>query len=84
MDEASFDHEGPHAGDGRGNRSLRELPGERVFVQSWSPGSPLFELIDVDALERMANELLDRLEWELDRMAEDYVVQEEIDRRLGN
>jgi hypothetical protein len=83
LDEASFDQEGPHAGDGRGNRSLRELPGERIFVQSWSPGSPLFELIDVDALERMASGLLDRLAWEVDRMVEDYVVQEEIDRRRG-
>jgi hypothetical protein len=83
LDEASFDEEGPHAGDGRGNRSLRELPGGRIFVQSWSTGSPLFTLIDVDALERMSRGLLDRLEWELNRMAEDYVVQEEIDRRVG-
>jgi hypothetical protein len=83
LDEASFDRNGPHAGDGRGNRSLRELPGERIFVQSWSPGSPLFELIDVEALERMSSGLLNRLGWELNRMAEDYLVQEEIDRRRG-
>lgn len=84
LDEATFDEEGPHTDPkGRVNRSLRDLPGSRVLVQSWSPGSPLFDLIDVDKLEQLGRSLLDRLDRELDSMAEDYFVQQEIDRRRG-
>lgn len=82
LDEAALDEDGPHAGSS-GNRSLRDLPGSRVLVQSWRSGSPLFDLIDVEKIESLASALLDRLERELDEMAEDYVVQAEIDRRRG-
>lgn len=84
LDEAALDEEGPHAGsDGRTNRSLRDLPESRVLVQSWQPGSALFDLIDVEKIERLARTLLDRLDRELDQMAEDHFVQAEIDRRRG-
>lgn len=86
LDEAAFDETGAHAGENekkKKNWSLRDLPGGRLLIQSWSPQSPLFDLIDVDKLDALAGVLLDRLERELDSMAEDYFVQEETDRRRG-
>lgn len=84
LDEAVFDEAGAHAGVASSrNRSLRELPGSRVLVQTWTEGSPLFDLLDVAQLEAIARELLARLDAEMDALVEDYVVQAEIDRRRG-
>lgn len=84
LDEASFDQSGAHAGPTSGqNRSLRELPGSRLLVQSWSPDSPLFDLLDVAQLETIASELLTRLDVEMNALVDEYVVQAEIDRRRG-
>lgn len=86
LDAATFDEGGPHAdprAKGGQARDLRALPGSRILIQSWSPGSPLFDLLDVDQLSAIARQLLDRLDDELNDTVEDYVVQQEIDRRLG-
>lgn len=82
LDEAALEEEGAYAGES-GNRSLRELPGSRLLVRSWEPGSPLFDLLDVEKIEGLSVDLLGRLERELDELAEDYVVQAEIDRLRG-
>lgn len=86
LDEASLDEEGPYAdpqGTGIKGKSLRELPKARLLIRTWSPGSRLFDLIDVDQLDTMARKLLDQLEAELDAMAEDNAVQHAIDWDRG-
>lgn len=83
LDSALFDDTGTAVTDpiDRRQTGLKRIGGPSV--QSWNPGGPLFALVDVDALRLLSRELSDRLKGLLDDMAEDYVVQAEIDRMRG-
>lgn len=83
LDSALFDDAGTARADpsDRTAAALRALDGLRV--QSWDPSGPLFALVDVEALRRLSREVTDRLYGLLDDVAEDYMVQAEIDRLRG-
>jgi hypothetical protein len=83
LDTALFDEDGVATADptDKGAWSLRALGA--LPVQSWAPDGPLFALVDVGALQRLSGEILGRLGALMDAIAEDYFVQQEIDRRLG-
>ena len=83
LDSALFDDTGTAVTDPVDTRQtgLKKIGGLRV--QSWAPGEPLFALVDVDELRRLSAALTDRLQVLLDDIAEDYVVQAEIDRMRG-
>ena len=83
LDTALFEESGMATADpnDRNAWSLRKLGG--LSVQSWAAGGPLFTLVDVDGLRRLSRELTDRLDALVDAIAEDYFVQQEIDRRRG-
>jgi hypothetical protein len=84
LDTALFDESGMASADPNKKSawSLRELGG--LSVQSWAAGGPLFALVDVDSLRRLSRELTDTLHALADTIAEDYFVQQEIDRRRGS
>jgi hypothetical protein len=83
LDDAHFEEGAATAGSGTRNRSLSQLPGSTILVQSWPAGSPLYGLIEIGDLEQMALSLLDRLERELSDLVEDYVIQQRIDELRG-
>lgn len=83
LDTALFDEDGMATADpaDRAAWSLRKLGA--VPVQSWAADGPLFALVDVDSLQRLSGEITARLDALIDAIVEDYVVQQEIDRRRG-
>lgn len=70
LDDAVLDEDTASAGPGRGNRSLRKLPGEQLYIGAFGT-SRLFGLVDPADLERRALALVTTAD-RLDQEAEDY------------
>lgn len=87
LDEAVFDdNDYAHAdrSDSRKKtvtRALHRLG--PLAIASWSPDGPLFNLIDTDRIRSFGSQLSNRLSAMLDELAEDYAVQEALDRVRG-
>lgn len=83
LDESRLDEHGASANkDLRRRQSIESLPGSRLDFDSIE-ADKLFDLIDLDQLQSMSKDLLERLEWILHTYAEDIAVDRAIDEMRG-
>jgi hypothetical protein len=71
LDDAVLDEDTAAAGPGKGNRSLRKLPGGQLFIGVFG-SQRLFGLVDPDDIERRALAIVTTAD-RADQGAEDYV-----------